>query len=160
MASNQPPKNPALDQAAQSSYLKLWLELARTSKTIEQQMEERLQTEFNQSFARFDVLSQLERFDPERLPMGVLAGNLLASKGNITRLIDRMIKDELIDRKPSPQDRRIIQVGFTNQGRQLFKKMAQAHAQWSSEILGGITKKDADRMLKMLRTLQATSDID
>ncbi|HCS28347.1 MAG TPA: MarR family transcriptional regulator [Spongiibacteraceae bacterium] len=131
-------------------YLKLWLQLAKSSKAIEQEMEARFQKNFKQSMSRFDVLSQLDRCDPEWLPMGRLANQLIASKGNITRLVDRMIGEGLIDRRPSPEDRRIIQVGITDKGRTLFKEMAIAHAQWSKSLLGALDLKHGKQLLSLL----------
>ena len=131
-------------------YLKLWLQLAKSSKAIEQEMEARFQKNFKQSMSRFDVMSQLDRCDPEWLPMGKLAQQLIASKGNITRLVDRMIMEGLIDRRPSPKDRRIIQVGLTDKGRLLFEDMAIAHAEWAQSLLGNLDLEHSQQMLEML----------
>lgn len=140
-------------QGDDALYLKLWLQLAKSSKSVEQEMEGRFQKHFKQSMSRFDVLSQLHRFDPEWLPMGKLASHLLASKGNITRLVDRMIAEGLIDRRPSPEDRRIIQVGLTAKGRDLFAEMAIAHAEWSQQLLGGTDPRQVKQLLKLLTAL-------
>lgn len=135
---------------SETIYLKLWLQLAKSSKTIEQEMETRFQKNFKQSMSRFDVLSQLDRGDPEWLPMGQLARQLIASKGNITRLVDRMISEGLIDRRPNPEDRRIIQVGLTDKGRALFQEMAIAHAEWAKSLLGNLDLEHSKKMLEML----------
>ncbi|NIB40416.1 MarR family transcriptional regulator [Pseudomaricurvus alkylphenolicus] len=134
-------------------YLKLWLQLARSSKVMEQEMETRFQKNFKQSLSRFDVLSQLDRCDPDWLPMGKLAGQLIASKGNITRLVDRMISEGLIDRRPSPEDRRIIQVGLTDKGRSLFAEMAVAHADWAKSLLGSLDIGHGQELLDLLVNL-------
>lgn len=135
---------------SETLYLKLWLQLAKSSKAIEQEMEARFQKNFKQSMSRFDVLSQLDRCDPEWLPMGKLAGQLIASKGNITRLVDRMISEGLIDRRPSPEDRRIIQVGLTEKGRALFEEMAVAHAEWAKTLLGNLDLEHGQSLLELL----------
>ncbi|MCV6614722.1 MAG: MarR family transcriptional regulator, partial [Cellvibrionaceae bacterium] len=117
-------------------HLKVWLQLAKSSKSIEQEMETRFHQRYRQSMSRFDVLSQLYRYNPDGLPMGKVAEQLLASRGNITRLVDRMVNEHLIERCASPIDRRVIQIRMTRKGRQLFEQMAQAHADWSEELLG------------------------
>lgn len=142
-------KNLDMDDS-ETIYLKLWLQLAKSSKTIEQEMEARFQKNFKQSMSRFDVLSQLDREDPEWLPMGKLAKQLIASKGNITRLVDRMILEGLIGRRPSPGDRRIIQVGLTDKGRVLFEEMAIAHAEWAKSLLGNLDLEHSKQLLEML----------
>jgi len=135
---------------SETFYLKLWLQLAKSSKAIEQEMEARFQKNFKQSMSRFDVMSQLYRCAPEWLPMGKLAKQLIASKGNITRLVDRMILEGLIDRRPSPEDRRIIQVGLTDKGHALFEKMAIAHADWAKSLLGNLDLAHGPELLELL----------
>jgi len=131
-------------------YLKLWLQMAKCSKTIEQEMEARFQKNFKQSLSRFDVMSQLNRCKPDRLPMGKLAQQLIASKGNITRLVDRMISEGLLDRQPGPEDRRVIQVGLTPKGQALFDEMAGAHAQWAEHLLNKLNLPDSHQLLDLL----------
>jgi len=131
-------------------YLKLWLQMAKCSKTIEQEMEARFQKNFKQSLSRFDVMSQLSRCKPDRLPMGKLAQQLIASKGNITRLVDRMISEGLLDRQASPEDRRVIQVGLTSKGQTLFDEMAGTHAQWAEHLLNKLDLPDSRQLLDLL----------
>ncbi|MBB6522408.1 MarR family winged helix-turn-helix transcriptional regulator [Pseudoteredinibacter isoporae] len=132
-------------------YLRVWLQLAKSSKSIEQEMETRFHQRFKQSMSRFDVLSQLYRYSPEGLPMGKVAEQLLASRGNITRLVDRMVNEHLIERSASPLDRRVIQIRITEKGLQLFEEMAQAHADWSHELLGDLTPLEIDQLLHLLK---------
>ncbi|WP_299772738.1 MarR family transcriptional regulator [uncultured Pseudoteredinibacter sp.] len=132
-------------------YLKVWLQLAKSSKSIEQEMETRFHQRFKQSMSRFDVLAQLYRYSPEGLPMGKVAEQLLASRGNITRLVDRMVNEHLIERSASPLDRRVIQIRITDKGLQLFEEMAQAHADWSQELLGDLTPLEIDQLLHLLK---------
>lgn len=141
---------------SETVYLKLWLQLAKSSKAIEREMEKRFQRSFKQSMSRFDVLSQLDRCDPEWLPIGKLAKQLLSSRGNITRLVDRMIAEGLVDRRPSPEDRRIIQVGLTGKGRDLFTEMAIAHAQWAESLFKDLSFKKSDQLLKLLIDINNT----
>lgn len=132
-------------------HLKVWLQLARSSKSIEQEMETRFHQRFKQSMSRFDVLSQLYRYSPEGLPMGKVAEQLLASRGNITRLVDRMVNEHLIERSASPLDRRVIQIRITDKGQALFEEMAEQHAAWSKELLGDLTPMEIDQLLDLLK---------
>ncbi len=136
---------------SRDKYLRVWLQLAKSSKSIEQEMETRFHQRFKQSMSRFDVLSQLYRYSPEGLPMGKVAEQLLASRGNITRLVDRMVNEHLIERSASPLDRRVIQIRITEKGLQLFEEMAQAHADWSHELLGDLTPLEIDQLLHLLK---------
>ncbi|TQV81204.1 MarR family transcriptional regulator [Exilibacterium tricleocarpae] len=147
-------EDPAADDT-DNLYLKLWLQLAKSSKAMEQEMEARFQRNFKQSLSRFDVMSQLQRYDPQWLPMGKLAAQLIASKGNITRLIDRMIVEGLLSRRASPEDRRMIQVGLTDKGRALFHEMAAAHANWAGLLLGNLDREHGHQLLELLLTVNS-----
>lgn len=104
----------------------------------------------NQSLARFDVLSQLYRLDDNWTAIGELAGLLMASGGNITGLMDRMIKENLLIRRPSPDDRRSYQIKMTAEGRKLFQKMNRDHERWISELLTDIPNTDQDNLIDLL----------
>jgi len=133
------------------NYLKVWLQLAKSAKRIEQAMETRLQQEFGQSMSRFDVLSQLYRLTPGGAPMGKVGAQLLASRGNITRLVDRMVDEGLIERRADSHDRRVTEICITDKGLQLFTPMAAKHALWCEELLGGLDPAQAQVLVELLK---------
>jgi DNA-binding MarR family transcriptional regulator len=113
--------------------LRLWLEMVRVTMPLYRRMDKRFRSEFGQSLVRFDVMSQLDRFGGN-LTVSALAGHLLAStSGNISMLLDRMTAEGLIVRQFDKSDRRRTMVNLTDKGRDLFKTMAAAHAQWADE---------------------------
>ena len=83
----------------QKESLKLWIELLRYSSKLEQIIDDKLRQNYSQNISRFDVLSQLARENNDGLTIGELAARLIASKGNITGLLDRMQKDGLIKKE-------------------------------------------------------------
>ena len=66
--------------------LRLWLQLIKASKAIEGDIGTRFRRTHGQSFARFDVLSQLYRSDGDWTAIGVLGDRLMTGSGNITAL--------------------------------------------------------------------------
>jgi len=134
--------------------LKLWLQLAKTSARLQTELTARLRTHYGQSMVRFDVLSQLARTDEQRLGVSALSRMLIASLGNISRLLDRMEKEGLLERSPAPHDRRSIMVGLTPAGAALFARMARDHECWVSEILGDMPKAKQQELLEHLIFLQ------
>ncbi|WP_081940718.1 MarR family winged helix-turn-helix transcriptional regulator, partial [Actinomyces sp. S6-Spd3] len=66
----------------------------------------------------FDVLSSLRRSgSPYALTPGVLMNELLVSSGTMTNRIDRLEAKGLVERSPSPSDRRAVLVSLTVEGR-------------------------------------------
>ena len=133
--------------------LRVWLFLLKCAKRLEQEMSVRFREEFQSSLSRFDVLAHLYLAGAEGLSTSLLAGRLLASQGNITRLLDRMMQDGLIERSSDASDRRMNKIRLSAGGAELFARMAPAHEQWSHEILGTTGSGDRDKLVKLLRGL-------
>lgn len=57
------------------------------------------------------------------LPMGAIADGLLNRASDTTRLVDRLAKAGLAERVQSPEDRRVVLVRATADGRALFERL-------------------------------------
>jgi DNA-binding MarR family transcriptional regulator len=62
-----------------------------------------------------------------RLRMNLLAGSVLLSKSGLTRLIDRMEAEGLVERCSCPGDRRGYYAVLTPRGEQVFTDAAPVH---------------------------------
>ncbi len=134
--------------------LRLWLELARITMPLYRRMDKRFRSEFGQSLVRFDVLSQLARFDGG-LTVSALASHLLAStSGNISTLLDRMTAEGLIVRQYDQSDRRRTLVNLTDKGRELFDSMVHAHALWSREAFENVDAGEQAELVDVLNQLR------
>lgn len=123
--------------------LRLWLRLYRSVAVIEQELRSRFLKEFGVSLSRFDVMSSLDHAEAP-LTMGQLSDRLLVSNGNVSGLIARLVDDGLVVREASPDDRRVFTVELTPEGRQQFRRMADAHELWLAQILGALPGPTAD----------------
>ena len=142
----------------QRESLKLWIELLRYSSKLEQIIDDKLRQNYGQNISRFDVLSQLVRETESGLTVGELAGRLIASKGNITGLLDRMGKDGLIRKQAKTDDRRSYLVHITEKGQSLFDEMAENNALWVEQALKSI---DIDHMQEFTQFLnKARNSLD
>ncbi len=130
--------------------LRLWLQLMKASKAIEADIGGQFRRAHGQSLARFDVLSQLYRFDGNWTAIGVLGERLMTASGNITALIDRMAAEGLVERRPSPTDRRSHQVRLTDDGLALFHAMTDDHSGWVDNVLRDVTDKEKKALIDLL----------
>jgi DNA-binding MarR family transcriptional regulator len=130
-------------------HLRLCLRLLTCTALIENEVRTRLQARFGQTLAQFDLMSQLYR-RPEGLTMSELSQRLMVTNGNITGLVDRLIQRELVRRRPSTSDRRILFVLLTPHGKKIFGAMAQEHEQWVRELLGLISPTDVTQLMQLL----------
>ena len=95
--------------------LRLWLRLFTCKEVIETEVRRRLRDSFEVTLPRFDLLAQLDRA-PKGMTLGELSQRMMVSNGNVTGLVDRLVEQGLINRRPSPKDRRAQIVSLTRRG--------------------------------------------
>ena len=131
--------------------LRAWLNLLFAVQEVERSLRQHLADEFDETLARLDVLAALSRV-PDGVTMTELSGLLRLTKGNITGLTTRLVRDGLISRHA--RDGRSVVVNLTSKGRELFIKMAGAHEGWLNELLGTLTSTDLRALIDMLSKLR------
>lgn len=145
---------PRLSPGHGKNALRAWLMLLKTCNEMERFTSSRLQANYQTSLSRFDVLANLDQAGGS-MSVGQLADKLIASGGNISRLVDRMIDDELIARHSNPEDRRVNDVSLTRSGRALFRRMARDHENWVNHIFAAT---DDEGIIELLRQLAGIRD--
>ncbi|MBD3285372.1 MarR family transcriptional regulator [candidate division WOR-3 bacterium] len=73
---------------------------------------------------QFLVLSLLVR--KEHFGMGELAYQLGTSSGNMTAMIDRLLKAGLVERRRSEKDRRVVEVRLSPEGREIAERVRRS----------------------------------
>ena len=133
--------------------LRLWLRLLTCSQLIERQVRTRLRSRFGITLPRFDLLSQLERH-PAGLKMNELSRLMMVTGGNITGIVDQLVKEGLVERVDDAADRRAWRVRLTRAGDKAFAEMARAHEEWVVELLSGLSRRDSDALMQLLARLK------
>ncbi|MFV8836379.1 MarR family winged helix-turn-helix transcriptional regulator [Aquisalimonas sp. APHAB1-3] len=109
------------------------------------------------SMTRFSVLSQLHHAGPDGLSTKGLAQRLIASKGNITRLIDRMETDGLVQRRPCSEDRRVSHIFMTEAGENVFHAIAGEHEDWTARIFGILDDDELETLVRLTDRIRANT---
>ena len=82
----------------------------------------------------------------------------MVSNGNVTGVIDRLSKTELVRRVRSKEDRRIQYIELTAAGKKEFRRMAKNHEQWVEELLADVSLEDMRELQELLlKTRQAVA---
>ena len=71
---------------------------------------------FNITLAQFNVLRILKGAHPNGYPRGEIIRRMVEPAPDVTRLIDRLIKEELVERYESKEDRRLSLARITKKG--------------------------------------------
>jgi DNA-binding MarR family transcriptional regulator len=136
------------------SRLRLWIRLLRATRLVEGETRERFKSRFNVTLPRFDVMAALYQ-KPGGMLMSEISRFLLVSNGNVTGIVDRLVKDKFVVRAQRDGDRRTSFVRLTAKGRAAFSEMAAAHESWINELLGGITVRDAEHLTANLQSFRS-----
>src|SRR6478735_3761360 len=116
-------------------------DLARLLKTyVDQQARQ-----FGMTRAQWQVLSRLER--SEGLKQTELAELLDLQPITLTRLVDRLCANGLIERRADPDDRRAKRLYLTPQARPLMDRLAELGQDMMKTVLGGFDLATVERMI-------------
>jgi DNA-binding MarR family transcriptional regulator len=89
--------------------------LLRTSDVLRAQVEAALKP-WGLSAEQYNILRILRGAPDHAHPTLEIAGRMISRAPNITRLIDKLIHKGLVFRRPSPDDRRVVEVRLTPRG--------------------------------------------
>jgi DNA-binding MarR family transcriptional regulator len=90
-------------------------------------LDDELQAEHHLSLAEYDALLQLAEADGHRLRMNQLADRVLLSRSGVTRLIDRLESDGLVERITCETDARGADAVITARGLARMRAAARTH---------------------------------
>ena len=140
-------------RAAEHRALRLWLRLLTCSQLIERHVRSRLRSRFGITLPRFDLMSQLERH-AAGLKMNELSRLMMVTGGNITGIVDQLVKEGLVERVDDAADRRAWRVRLTRAGDKAFAEMARTHEEWVVDLLSGLSRRDSDALMQLLARLK------
>jgi MarR family 2-MHQ and catechol resistance regulon transcriptional repressor len=99
----------------------------------------------------FGILEVLYHKGP--LPLQQIGEKVLISSGNITYAVDKLEQKQLLVRKPSAHDRRVIFAELTPQGRQLLDTIFPHHAEAIRAAVSGLSPEEQVQAIQLLRKL-------
>ena len=102
---------------------------------------------------RWRALNLLAHGDSHR--MSELAEFTQLPPASLTRLIDGMVADNLVHRKPDPRDRRGVLVHITERGVALQSALSERIV--AERMLGDVDEQEASALLDALATVLARS---
>ncbi len=129
----QPHLLPYLLNRLTSRINQLWLEEIRDSGLTVQ---------------RWQVLSILAAFD------GCRVGQIAEFSGNeqpvVSRVLDQMERDGLVERRRAEGDSRVVQVWLTVKARELITRLAPAAQQYIGRLTAGVEVEDVQSAMQVL----------
>ncbi|MCY0905421.1 MarR family winged helix-turn-helix transcriptional regulator [Arthrobacter sp. H14-L1] len=84
----------------------------------------------------YDVLFNLSRCPSGWLRLNELNDHVLLSQPSISRMVDRLEQQGLVERKTVPEDRRGVLIRLTHTGRQLQRDIGRDHVRDINRLVG------------------------
>lgn len=102
----------------------------------------------------FDLLATLRRAGkPYQLSPGALAASMMLSTGGTTARLDRLEKAGMIERSPSPSDRRGVLVRLTSHGFDVVEQAVGAGLAEQERLLAHLSAEKRRQLDELLREL-------
>jgi DNA-binding MarR family transcriptional regulator len=105
----------------------VWRSFLRAHAVVTTDLERDLDADAAMPLAWYDVLLTLAQAPDRRLRMAQLADRVLLSRSGLTRLIDRLEREQLVRREPSPDDARGTYTVLTAAGLHRLREAVPAH---------------------------------
>ena len=130
MTISQPVARPL---TARDPRLAPWRAFLLAHARVSRRLDEELRAEHDLTFAEYDALLTIAQAPQRRIRMGLLAEEVLLSKSGVTRLIDRLVNDGLVERSACLADARGAEAVLTTDGLDRLRAASRTHLRGISE---------------------------
>ncbi len=135
---------------AERRALDTYIKLARSSAALDARINRPL-AQAGLTTSQFGVLEAVWHLGP--LTHGDIGRKLLKSSGNVTVVIDNLVRRGLVRRERDPLDRRISRVALSDEGRALLEAVFPTHVDRVVDAFAALTPGELDTLGDLLRRL-------
>ena len=128
--------------------LEVYIKLARAADSVSARINQHL-AEVNLTVSQFGVLEALYHLGP--MHQNRLAEKILKSTGNITMVVDNLVKRQLVERRRDPDDRRCITIHLTEAGQQLMQELFPRHVAVVVEEMEVLEREEQRQLAALCR---------
>ena len=109
---------------------------------------------YHLSVGRFSVLMKLQDEPEQTLAPSQLAQALGVTRATITKLLDSLERDGLIERRLDPADRRAWLVTLTARASELMEEVVPLHIQQIKQTMSALSKEEQEQLIALLLKLE------
>jgi DNA-binding MarR family transcriptional regulator len=100
----------------------------------------------------YEILSLLE--SESTLHVSAIGDKLQVAKAQMTRVIDKLVNLNMVERKPDPGDRRTLNITLTEKGHKFMNDSHNQIMEAVQEILSSLTDDDLEILLQSLHNMR------
>lgn len=105
---------------------------------------------FDITMQQFNILRILRGQYPGTANINLLKDRMLDKMSDVSRLVERLRKAELVDRKSCPSDRRAVDVIITQKGLELLEAIDAEIDELQEDITATLSEKEIQQLNKLL----------
>lgn len=114
-----------------------WQALLHAHHEVVGKLDEELRAEHGLTMSDYDVLLRLARAEGRRLRMTELAHRVMISPSGLTRAVDRLVREGLVERRRDGDDARVVFAQLTPEGLKRVRAAARTHLRGIREHFTG-----------------------
>jgi DNA-binding MarR family transcriptional regulator len=123
----EPPEEGAGSAQLDDRQLRAWRGMLRIHATLTKALDAQLEAAHGLALSSYEVLMYLHDADEGRMRMSELATTVILSRSGLTRLVDRLERDGLIERQSCASDARGAYASLTDAGRRRLGEARATH---------------------------------
>jgi DNA-binding MarR family transcriptional regulator len=140
--------------SASDSRLEPWRAFLQAHARITRRLDEELRAEHDLSLAEYDALLTIADAPDRRIRMRHLADRVILSKSGVTRLIDRLVLDGLVQRDVCLSDARGAEAVLTPAGLDRLRRASRTHLRGIDEhFLAALEPGDLPAIRRSMRAV-------
>lgn len=106
---------------------------------------------------QFNVLRILRGQYPGSISTSAIRGRMLDRSSDASRIVDRLTKQGLVEKKICPTDKRLVDVTISEKGLKLLEKIDQSIDELD-ETVGNLTVEEAQELNRLLDKIRSIDD--
>jgi len=127
-----------------------YLNLIRTAEVLSQRVAD-LMSGYGISGKQYNVLRSLRRGGDGGLSISQISEQMTDPRADVTRLLDRLVRDGLVDRQPDKADRRVVRAYLTQAGSQLLEAIDEPLLATHHEQFARLSRPEIEQLTMLLK---------
>ncbi len=147
--------------SAQDPRIEPWRAFLQAHARVTRRLDEELRAEHDLSLAEYDALLSIAEAPDRRIRMRQLADRVILSKSGVTRLIDRLVLDGLVQRDACLSDARGAEAVLTTAGLDRLRRASRTHLRGIDEhFIAAVDQADLSVIQRSMRAVAERAGVD
>lgn len=141
-------------QEFESNYQRTFVNMYHTSSWMQQREVEFLK-QFDLTPQQHNILKILEKEHPKQVSIKNIKCQMIDKMSDVSRLVERMRKKELVTRMPSDTDRRSVEVAITEKGLNILTQLCGSIDTHRNDSLQNLSAEEAEVLNQLLEKIRS-----